>query len=53
MTEKIESVLKKVFKKLGFGEENAKISVSKLEKFDYQINSIFKLVKELKKLRLM
>ena len=48
MTEKIESVLKKVFKKLGFGEENAKISVSKLEEFDYQINSIFKLVKELK-----
>ncbi len=48
MTEKIENVLKKVFKKLGFGEENAKISVSKLEEFDYQINSIFKLVKELK-----
>ena len=47
MIEKMESVLLDVFKKLGYKEEYAKVSVSnRPELCDYQINSVFNIAKE-------
>lgn len=50
MIEKLEKVLVKAFKKLGYEEKFVKISLSnRPELCDYQINSVFQIAKELHK----
>ncbi|MDO4369563.1 MAG: arginine--tRNA ligase [bacterium] len=46
MKEKIESKLKSVFKRFGYDEDYARVSVSNKPLFDYQNNSAFVIAKE-------